>query len=152
MNMENRHKEVTKKPVVAYSVRKDTIYRSLSPVCIMGCPEFRIDWSCLERKEPIGSYEQILESYRGGDFCQKDMAECFTKAEVEMLDAYLWKAHSWGMKRSKYKEPIFPTVLVMNSLGEFSFRSPNKELRYVELSAQEGYNLPFKVVGYGYRI
>jgi len=40
----------------------------------------------------------------------------------------------------------------MNRVGEFSIVSPKKELRYVELSSQEGYDLPFEVIGYGYMI
>jgi hypothetical protein len=150
--MVNRDMDVKKKPAVTYSVKKATVYRSFSRVCIMCCGEFRIDWYCLERKEPIGAYEQLVESHRGGDYCQKDMAEGFTLGEAKILKEYLWRKYSWGLSYTKYNLPISANVLVMNKLGEFSVVSSKKELRYVELYSQEGYDLAFKVIGYGYRI
>jgi hypothetical protein len=137
---------------VACTVKKGTIYRSFSVVLIENMGRFRIDWSCNERKEPIGPDEQMLESYRIGNFCQKDMADCFTMKEVEILKTYLWRTYSWGLGHSKYTQPIVGNILAMNRVGEFSIVSPKKELRYVELSSQGGYDLPFEVRGYGHRI
>jgi hypothetical protein len=150
--MVNGHVEVKKKPIVANRVERVTVYRTFSQVYLKIWGRFRIDWSCVERKEPIGAYEQLLESYRGGDFWQKDVAEGFTKDEAEMLKEYLWKTYSWELSYAKYRHRIFEDTLVMNKLGEFSLVASKKELRYVELYAQEAYNLPFKVIGYGHWI
>ena len=150
--MMKSQRDVKKCHAVAGTVKKGTIYRSFSVVLIEKVGRFRIDWSCVERKEPIGPYEQLLDSYRQRNFCQKDMADCFTMKEVEILNAYLWRTYSWGLGHSKYTQPIVGNILAMNRVGEFSIVSPKKELRYVELSSQEGYNLPFEVIGYGNRI
>lgn len=134
---------------VASDVAGGMIYQAFSTVLAKDYGFFRVYWFNEGRKNPIGDDEKLLESYRKGNFYDEEVAECFIQDEIEMLRAYLLRRYSWWLRTRKYTSPKIRNILVMNEVGEFSFTSPKKALRFVDLSSQEGYNLPFKVRGYG---
>jgi hypothetical protein len=150
--MRNSQMKSEKKPVMADTVKKGIIYRSHSMAPIEKLDLFRIEWFCEERREPIGPYEHFIESYRGRSIGDEYVAQCFTKDEIKMLRTYLWRTYSWSLSSSKNTCPLLKIILRMNKAGEFSIVNAANELRYVELSSQASYDLPFKVRGYGYKI
>lgn len=150
--MTNARRDVEKKPAVAYSVKKEKMYRAFSRVQIDRLGDYRINWFCEARRELTGPYEQLLEENRKGSLCQKALAECFTVNELKILEDYLWKTYSWGLSRSKFAILTSKRALEMDVAGELSAVYFADELRYVKLSSQKSYNLPFNVSGYGYMI
>ena len=137
------------KPVKAGTIKKGTTYRAFSTVYMDELGKFEIEWFCEERKDPIGSYEHLLESYRGRNIAKECKAQGFTKNELEMLRAYLWQTYRWITEPSQKHRNISEMILRLSEAGGISTVDATKELRYVDLSTQDSYGLPFKVNGYG---
>jgi hypothetical protein len=140
------------KPVRA-GVKKETTYRAFSTVYIDDLGKFEIEWFCEERKEPIGSYEHMLEGYRERNYYKDCTAQRFTKNEFKMLSTYLWRKHNWIAEHSQKEfRKVSEIILQLGEAGGISTVNATKELRYVDVSTQDGYDLPFKVRGYGHMI
>jgi len=140
------------KPVKA-GIKKEKTYQAFSTVYIDDLGKFTIEWFCEERKEPIGLYEHMLEGYRGRNYYKDSAAQSFIKNEFKMLSTYLWRRYNWIAEHSQKKfRKVSETILQLGEAGIISTVNATKELRYVDLSAQDGYDLPFKVSGYGHMI
>jgi hypothetical protein len=134
---------------VKVGVKKEMTYRAFSTVYIDDLGKFEIEWFCEERNHPIGPYEHMLEGYRGRSYYKDCAAQGFTKNEFKMLRTYLWRKYNWITEHSQIHRKVSEIILQLSKAGGISTVNATKELRYVDLSTQDGYGLPFKVSGYG---
>ena len=98
-------------PVVAGNAIGQKIYRASSiakGVEIYGT--IKIHWFCMERKEPIGQYEQLIEGYVKGGIYQiyqeAGVNECFTETEIKMLREYLKRNTHLRLRSIKRTLPV----------------------------------------------
>lgn len=155
---------VGNEPVEAGNEEGTKLFRAFSTEeDFQGKGRYRMHWYCINRKEPIGSYEKLIKNYKKGNSNQElALNECFTENEIKMLRKYLTKTRSrgyWRNLRSIRRTLPIPgnmvpcsrwckSIFKINTLGEVFIENRDQLRIYLYLYTVADYNLPFEVVGY----
>ena len=123
----------------------------------------KIHWFCVDRKEPIGQYEQLIEDYeRGNDRQELGANEYFTETEIGMLREHLKPIYREEFRSIRRNLPIpgninpynlwNDEILKINEQGEIS------QVNAIEIQGccisfmEKDCDLPFRVMGYVHQI
>ncbi len=97
-----------------------------------------VDYKCLiEGHDDLDHYERTL--------CEKIINEFFTEDECTLLEEYLKLVHKYNFT---IVENLFPLVVKIDGWMRYPLSVLCTDSNSIDLSKEEQYSLPFKVLGY----
>ena len=117
---------------------------------VRNCREVFVKWSKCGTKFEGFDYKCLIEDYDDLDhyertLCEKIINEFFTEDECTLLEEYLKVVNKYNCI---IFENSFPLVVKVDGWMRYPLSFPCTDSNPIDLSKEEQYSLPFKVLGY----